>query len=937
MKKTILYNSFLLISVFFLSCNAPFSAPKPTEIFENENGEQEGGYRQYYEESRRAALGDDWESITQDNLERASQTRLFPKEDAFAGGALQGNWYERGGSTVSGSIVATAFYPATEEIYAISSSGTLLKGGLTGGAWTNISDALNFNNKILAVVPIAGGKRIITAKSDKKIYYSDDNGATWAQSSGISPYDSWGSGKKLIVLGNGVIYYLMHSWIASPWGSGYILYRSDTNGATWTTTQTFNSRNENKVAMWSPFGTNELYVLENGTTLYSLSGTATTLTNLTTGMSLPTDNDYSFSGYKNGANLTLYVLANSDALYKTTNNGTNWTNVTTFTTASPALAKAWSVGILANPWVADALYYGEVDFHKSSNGGANWAIQNSWGSYYGNIDLLHADMVSMTPFQKTDGTKFLLIGNHGGIHYYPDPYTTTTNLTKTNVTNAEYYDVTTIGTTIFAGAQDQGNQRFATGTATNILTASQLISGDYVRLNTSANSTKYWQEYPVTSGGSGTFHYYNSPLTQQYTTAQTQVYGTPRTNIQQWVAPTCNWAIPSENSILVGGGMSASGSTESHVIKLTYNSVTNAIDKTQYAFDFMAAGGGYITAIDHSPANANYMYVGLNNGKFFYSQDAGATWTQTAGFTGPTNGWNYGSFIHASRLNRNLAFYSGGGGKIYKTTNGGVSFADMSTGLPNTFVSEMVLNSSETLLFAATDAGPYVCLLSTGQWYSMTGTTAPVKAFRAVEFFASTNTARFATFGRGVWDFQITAQPLPVSYTSFDAQEINNQQISIKWATGSERDLTHFEVEKSTDGVNFATLAKEKAGNKANRYAVIDPHPSLEGVNYYRVKSVELSGKMEYTNIKSVSINQKSTIVQVFPTVLQSNGLINISSNEGNQQFYILDNQGRVVMNQKLRNRQNQLNVPNLPSGVYFYAIQKSNNVVVKSGKLMVL
>jgi hypothetical protein len=655
---TILRNSFLLIALFFCSCNAPFTSPKPTEIFENENEAEEEGYRQYYEESRRAALGDDWQRITQDNLERASQARLFPKEDAFAGGALQGNWYERGGSTVSGSTVATAFYPTTEEIYAITSSGTLIKGGLTGGAWANISDAINFNNKILAVVPIAGGKRIITAKSDKKIYYSDDNGATWVQSSGISPYDSWGSGKKLIVLSNGVMYYLMHSWIASPWGSGYLLYRSDTNGATWTLTQTFNSRNENRVTMWSPFGTDDLYVLENGTTLYSLSGTASTLTSLTTGMTLPTDNDYSLTGYKNGASLTLYVLANSDALYKTTNNGTNWTNVTTFTTASPVLAKAWSVGILANPWVADALYYGEVDFQKSSNGGATWTAQNSWGSYYGNTDLLHADMVSMTPFQKTDGTKFILIGNHGGIYYYPDPYTTTTNLTKTNVTSAEYYDVVTINNIIFAGAQDQGNQRFASGAATNVLTASQLISGDYVRLNTSVNSTKYWQEYPVTSKGYGTFHYYNAPLTQQNTTAQTQVYGTQRTNIQQWIAPTCNWAIPSENSILVGGGTAVSGTNESHALKFTYNSVTNTIDKTQYAFDFMAAGGGYITAIDHSPANANYMYVGLNNGKFFYSQDAGTNWTQTAGFTGPLGGWNYGSFIHASRLNKNLAFYS---------------------------------------------------------------------------------------------------------------------------------------------------------------------------------------------------------------------------------------------------------------------------------------
>jgi hypothetical protein len=914
----------LLLACCLFACQQITTENEPTE------GEQEGGSRAYYEMSRRAALGDDWENITKENLERASQDRLFPKEDVFAGGALEGNWYERGGSTVAGSILATYFYPVTEEIYAISETGTLLKGGLTGGAWSILNDVIPFNNKILAILPITGGKRIVTARTDHRVYYSDDEGVSWTLAGGsIANPHNWGAGgKQLIVLNNGILYYLQHVWQGSPWGSGYQLHRSADNGATWTQVQSFGLRNENKVVMWSPFGTNDLYVLDNGTALYSLSGMASTLTLLNNNINIPTNNDYSLSGYKNGSTLNLYVLANSNVLYKSTDNGANWTNTANLTTS------AWSVGLLANPWVADALYYGAVDFYKSTAVTPSFTAQNTWSQYYGNIDLLHADMVSITPFQKTDGTKFILIGNHGGIHYYPDPFTTTTNLTKTGIRNADYYDVVTVGGTIFAGSQDQGNQRFSGGSGTNILTASQLISGDYVRVNSSVNGTKYWQEYPSV-GTSGTFHYYDSPLTQQFTTAQTQIYGTLRTNMQQWVIPTCNWSNPAENSILVGGGGALAGATTSQVIKLTYNG--SSIVKTSYAFDFIANGNGYITALDHSPANANYMYVGLNNGKFYYSHDGGTSWTQTASFTGPSNGWNYGSFIHASRTNPLLAFYCGGGGGICKTTDGGVSFTNMSAGLPNTFVSELTLNTAETLLFAATDAGPYVCVLNTGQWYSLGTANSPVKGFRAVEWLPAQNIARFATYGRGVWDFQVTAQPLPVSYKSFDAKGIDNQYVELNWATEMERDLSHFEVEKSYDGQNFTTMTTVKANNKASQYTISDKLPLFGLPNYYRIKSVELSGKTEWTKIKSVVLSNQLHVVSVYPTLLTKGSLLTIQNEVIDRQFFLFDNQGRVVWQQKLGGQIEQLSLPTLPNGVYHFTIRERSQQVVKTGKLMVL
>jgi hypothetical protein len=929
MKKITLFTLTLTLIGLF-SCHDFSFLPEPTEIYENEEGEQENGYQKYFETSRHAALGDDWKRITDENTENAS---LFVKKlksgissrESFAGGVVQGDWYERGSNSVAGNTSAISFYPPTAEIFAISSSGTLYKGDLGGASWSVQNNAENFNSNALAVISAAGTKRIIASKNNHTVYYSDNEGASWTASTGISNPYSWGAGgKKIIVFSNGTMYYLQHTWMGSPWGSGYNLYRSTNNGATWTNISVFGARNENLVTMWSPKNSNELYVLDNGSTLYSLSGTSSVLTVLNNNATLPTGTSYSLSGYKNGASMTLYALSGNSALYKSTDSGLTWTNPSVLNPTS------WSVGINANPWVADAVYYGAVEFRKSSDGGATFASQNTWGSYYGNNNLLHADIVAIEFCEKTDGSKFILVGNHGGIHFLQAPYTASTNLTLSNYTSAEYYDVVTVGGTIFAGAQDQGNQRFAGGAGTNILSASQLISGDYVRLNTSVNGTKYWQEYP-----GGVIHYYDNPLVQQYTSAQGSVYGTARTNIQQWVVPTCNWSIAGENSILVGGGTAANGGTGSYLVKMSYNG-TSTLVKSQYGFDFLANGGGYISAVDHSPVDANYMFVGLHNGKFYYSQNAGSTWTQTVGFTGATNGWNYGSFIHCSRINKNLVFFCGAGGKIYKTINAGVSFTDMSAGLPSTFVSELALNGNETLLFAATDAGPYVCVLATGQWYSILGANSPIKYFTAVEYVPAGDLMRFATFGRGVWDFKLSLQPLPVTYSSFDAKATAQQQVEVAWTTADESNLDYFEVEKSSDGVNFTPFRRVNASNKGNHYQLTDPNPMLDAVNYYRVKSVERSGKKNYTGIKSVKIQRNENTVSVYPTILETGKTIHVIVENENNEFYLFDSQGKMILKQKLNEYSNSLETNDLPKGVYYFSVQNENKQAIKNGKLMV-
>src|SRR5690606_3130866 len=73
----------------------------------------------------------------------------------------------------------------------------------------------------------------------------------------------------------------------------------------------------------------------------------------------------------------------------------------------------------------------------------------------------------------------------------------------------------------------------------------------------------------------------------------------------------------------------------------------------------------------------------------------------------------------------------------------------------STTVFQMVIDPEGRYLFAATEAGPYVNILSEGIWYPMAENIAPELTYWSVEYLYPENIVRFGTYGRGIWDFAI--------------------------------------------------------------------------------------------------------------------------------------------------------------------------------------
>jgi hypothetical protein len=176
---------------------------------------------------------------------------------------------------------------------------------------------------------------------------------------------------------------------------------------------------------------------------------------------------------------------------------------------------------------------------------------------------------------------------------------------------------------------------------------------------------------------------------------------------------------------------------------------------------------------------------------------------------------------------------------------------------------------------------------------------------------------------------------LPVKLVSFSANKTSNS-VELKWTTEEESNISHYEIQRSTNGTDFATIGNVSSRNQNTRsfYTSTDNKP-VNGVAYYRLRSVELSGKAGYSKIVSINFS-KTGGISIYPTKFKGGSAMHIT-NPGNDNLtvYFYSASGKLLGQSKTESNEIQASFLSTTTGMIFYKIVKDNGSQVSSGTLI--
>ncbi len=735
--------SFGVVCFYLSFINKVSNPPIPTEFVQKKNNRKiiKEGRKKWIDNMHRSHPDVDWKKINQKNrklntdkvielrkalLESKDFQDMLDNYEVIVDRDIEGEWVERGSNNLAGRIRTADIDFNNNNIYCASSGGNIWKGTLGGDNWKSLNDYMQILGiTFLRILDIEETQRLLIGSESNGFYYSDNEGLTLNKADGLGNY----SIKRFIMQsGTNNIYALVNS-------SPRSIYRSTDLGENF---ELFISLDESQGIPWegishfdiftTRYEENDIFLI-NDTSFYQLRNNALTLVSQLPGTS---SGNVLLTGGQSLNSIFLYAYIDG-RIFKSINGGSTWID------KGDAPSDWWWVnGFNSSNLERDKIFIGGMEAFGSLNGGDNWSLINPWWEYYDDIEgKLHADIPEIRFYLDEEYNEVALISTDGGLYISDNYLESVQNISLSGLGVSQYYSTYSQKFrpySIFAGSQDQGLQKSITNND-GVQDFEQIISGDYGHLVSGNEGVGIWANYPG-------FTIFYSDIINSNSNVSLDFPGSG----YLWIAPLMEHPYTSEKAILGGGGINGGN----HLIELSVQG--NQLTYSEQQFNF----SGTISAMEYSSINPSYRYVLTENGKFYYSLDNGESWTITSSFTGPGSHYFYGSTIWAS-TDKLETVYIGGSGysnpAVYVSYNHGQTFSPMDNGLPNTLVFQLAGTPDDVILFAATEIGPYGYSFNQDEWFLLTGLSAPDQTYWTVDYIPGINTARFGTYGRGIWDF----------------------------------------------------------------------------------------------------------------------------------------------------------------------------------------
>ena len=192
----------------------------------------------------------------------------------------------------------------------------------------------------------------------------------------------------------------------------------------------------------------------------------------------------------------------------------------------------------------------------------------------------------------------------------------------------------------------------------------------------------------------------------------------------------------------------------------------------------------------------------------------------------------------------------------------------------------------------------------------------------------SAATRQFSLYMKG---FTYPPSTLPVSLTAFSAS-LNNNKVDLTWSTASEINVSHFVVEKSTDGTNYndagIVFAYGTATGKAD-YKLSDNIANDQAkIIYYRLRSVDIDGKGQLSATRIIRRNnqeENKITILTYPNPVSNELRITVPANWQNKKavYEVFNANGQIAKRREASNssQTETINVTNLVPGFYIVRV----------------
>ncbi|MDQ3618607.1 MAG: hypothetical protein M3391_00570 [Actinomycetota bacterium] len=461
-----------------------------------------------------------------------------------------------------------------------------------------------------------------------------------------------------------------------------------------------------------------------------------------------------------------------DGLFRSTNNGTTWTAVTlpgapgtyqrlavAIAPSNPGIAYAWgassaagflwrraggtwtSIGVppdasIGQAWYdwflavapdnASQIYCGAIDIHRGTRTFGTWTWVNLSSKVVGG-NSIHPDQHSVAFEPGAPGTVYA--GNDGGVYRSTDRGINWVHCNNGLQVSEFEYVAHNVGTSrwLIGGTQDNGTNRWmgpstwehvgdADGGDCGVNRANPLVV---------FHTRQNWALFRSTTGG-GFGSWANI---------------TPARPAGEGVGlfyPPFESSAGAGNTIAMGG-------------RSLY--VSRDLGTTWTRLGFPAAG---VASSLYIP-DADTVLVGMTDGRVFRTRFSAGVWGALAALTTPRAGASV-SDLHAETTGTGRIWATSsrvGGGRVFRSDNGGTSWTDCTAGLPNLPINAVEVDSgNRNRIWVGADRGVYQSTNSGTAWADFSASL-PNAYVGDLVFHPHARVLRAGTRNRGVWEIPV--------------------------------------------------------------------------------------------------------------------------------------------------------------------------------------